>query len=496
MAASSKTVTELSALVGGTVVGDVDPTVNDVTHDSRTAGPGALYVAIRGERVDGHSFVAEAVAAGAVAVCVDHETSAGIPQIVVDDTRRVLGHLAAAVHDYPSSVLDVVGVTGTNGKTTVTHYVESIARRSGLVAGLVGTIETRSGERSIESTLTTPEASEFQRLLAGMRDDAVDLVAAEVSSHALEFGRVEGTRFAVAAFTNISQDHLDFHGDMESYRAAKKRLFTDYQVETAVVNIDDPTGAEIAENFDGNLITVGSGGDFSIYDIECHASSSEFTISSSHGASSMKAPVIGEFNVANLVLAAACCVAAGLDYRQVVEAMAHVEGVPGRLQVVSGDDPITVIVDYAHTPEGVATAVETGRRLGHGRVIALLGAGGDRDRRKRPAMGEALSHADLAIVTSDNPRSEDPEEIAAAVMSGIEPGAAHVVEVDRRSAIDLAIDAAEDGDVVLVLGRGHEPMQDLGSERVRFDDREVAAASLARRRNSAESGGRSGSMST
>ena len=345
------------------------------------------------------------------------------------------------------------------------------------------------------ATLTTPEASEFQRLLAGMRDKGVSLVAAEVSSHALEYGRVRGTRFAVAAFTNLSQDHLDFHGDMASYRAAKARLFDDYEVGMAVLNIDDQAGAEIAAGYRGDLFTVGVGGDFSIHDIEAGSSRTGFTLSAPWGHEHITAPVVGEFNVSNLVMAAACCLAAGVPHDAVIEGMTTVAGVPGRFEVVSGDDPITVIVDYAHTPEGVATMVKTGRKLTGGRVIGLIGAGGDRDRRKRPAMGEAISGADLAVITSDNPRSENPAAVAAAVMQGVVPGSQHVLEIDRRRAIDLALDAAVDGDVVLILGRGHEPMQDLGSEKVPFDDRKVAMAALARRRKSAESDLGSGSMS-
>lgn len=494
MAKTSKTLRMLADLVGGSVVGTEDTVVDDVVHDSRQAGPGTLYVAVRGGTVDGHDFVPAAVAAGAAAVCVDHAVRSEVPEIVVEDTRRAMGHLASAVHDYPSHALSVVGVTGTNGKTTVTHYVESIAGRAGLETGLVGTIHTRTGGGATLSTLTTPEGPEFQRLLAGMRDQHVDLVAVEVSSHALELGRVAGTRFAVAAYTNISQDHLDFHGDMAAYEAAKERLFTDYEVGTAVINIDDPWGSEIADRYKGNLITVGRRGDFSIHSITTFPTHSEFIVETGQGPFQLDAPVVGEFNVANLVLAAACCVAAGVDIDEVFSATTEVTGVPGRFQVVSGDDPITVIVDYAHTPEGVATVVETARRLSPGRVIALLGAGGDRDRAKRPAMGQALSRADLAIVTSDNPRTEDPAAIASAVLAGVDPSTEHILELDRRRAIDLAIDLAGDGDVVLLLGRGHEPLQDLGSEKVPFDDREVAAATLARRRT-AEYGPESGSMS-
>jgi UDP-N-acetylmuramoyl-L-alanyl-D-glutamate--2,6-diaminopimelate ligase len=494
MASRSKTVSRLAGLVGGAFVGETDTTVSDVTHDSRQVSQGALYVAIRGERADGHSFVSSATKAGAVAVCVDHEIDLAVPQIVVEDTRAVLGDLAAEVHDYPSLALDVIGVTGTNGKTTVTHYVESMARHTGKVTGLVGTIHTVSAGSAVPASLTTPEASELQRILAQMRDDGVDLVAAEVSSHALELERVRGTRFAVAAFTNLSQDHLDFHGDMEAYREAKQRLFTDYDVGTAVINIDDPVGAEIAAGYEGELITVGRGGDFSIHTVETHASYSDFTVETRWGSFNKRAPVIGAFNVSNLVLAAACCVAVGIDHEKVFDAISHVSGVPGRFEVVSGEDPITVVVDYAHTPEGVATAVETARQLSRRRVIGLIGAGGDRDRAKRPAMGAAISAADLAIITSDNPRSEDPEKIAAAVMSGVPSGSNHVLEIDRLRAIESAIDTAEDGDVVLVLGRGHEPEQDLGSEKIRFDDRVVAAAALHRRRKSAGNDPQSGSM--
>jgi UDP-N-acetylmuramoyl-L-alanyl-D-glutamate--2,6-diaminopimelate ligase len=495
MASGDKTVSALATLVGGAFVGETDPAVRDVTHDSRQVRDGSLYVAIRGERADGHSFVSSAATAGAAAVCVDHEMEAAVPQIVVENTRAALGDLAAAVHDHPSQALEVIGVTGTNGKTTVTHFVESMARHAGRVTGLIGTIHTRSAGITTPATLTTPEASDFQRLLAGMRDDGVSLVATEVSSHALEYGRVRGTRFAVAAFTNLTQDHLDFHGDMASYRAAKMRLFSEYEVGTAVVNVDDPVGADLADSYKGELLTVGRGAQVSIHHIESTAKGhTRFHLETPWGGANVPVPVVGQFNLSNLAIAAACLVAAGIDFGEVAGALPHVAVVPGRFEIISGDDPIMVIIDFAHTPEAVATALETGRELSRGRVIALIGAGGDRDRAKRPAMGAAISAADLAVITSDNPRSEDPHQIAEAVMSGVPADSNHLLEIDRRTAIDAAIDAADDGDVVLVLGRGHEPEQDLGFEKVPFDDREVAAESL-RRRRSAESGGGSGSMS-
>lgn len=473
---------------------DVDPEILDLTHDSRRLTPGSMYVALRGARADGHRYVGEAIGGGAVALCVDHEMDASVPQVIVEDTRAAIGPLAAEVHDHPSNAIDVIGVTGTNGKTTVTHFVESIAAHIGRVTGLIGTIHTRYDDVRVESSMTTPEASDLQRLLAEMRDAGVSVVAAEVSSHSLEYGRVRATRFAIAAFTNLSQDHLDFHGDMDSYRAAKERLFTEYEVGTAVINIDDPVGREIAAGYVGDLLTVGTVGDVSVSALIPMVGGSRFTLSTPWGRTELTAPVIGEFNVSNLVMAAACCLAVGMDFDEVVAGMTRVGGVPGRFEIVSGEDPIVVIVDYAHTPEGVATAVATARGLTDGRVIGLIGAGGDRDRAKRPAMGAAISTADTAIVTSDNPRTENPDDIVRKVASGLVGTGEHVVEVDRRRAIDLAIDSAENGDVVLILGRGHEPYQQVGDEKVPFDDREVAMASLMRRRRSTDSGPESGSI--
>lgn len=496
MPTRTETVSTLAGLVGGRVEdGSADPEVTDVTHDSRDVAAGAMYVALRGSHADGHDFVPSAVESGAVAVCVDHRVDSGVPEIVVPDTREVLGPLAAAVHDQPSKVVDVIGVTGTNGKTTVTHYVESIAGSAGVPAGLIGTIHTRAGGESTASALTTPEASDFQRILAGMRDRGIGLVAAEVSSHALEFGRVRGTRFAVAAFTNLSQDHLDFHGDMSAYRKAKERLFTDYEVDTAVFNIEDETGAGMARSHRGRTLKVGQGGDVVVSHVDQGTGGTRFRLSTPWGVGELEAPVLGRFNVSNLATAAACALAVGIEFDDVVSAMDRVGGVPGRFEVVSGDDAIVVIVDYAHTPEGVERAVATGRQLTSGRVIGLIGAGGDRDRQKRPAMGTAISSADFAVLTSDNPRSEDPAAILESVASGLVPGTAHAVEIDRRIAIDTALAEASDGDLVLVLGRGHEPEQDLGSETVPFDDREVARDALARLRSATESGRRSGNMS-
>ena len=479
MASRGKLLSSLATVVDAEVIGAGDPEIIDVHHDSRRVTPDSLYVALVGSRADGHDFVDAAVASGATAVCVSRRTGAAVPELVVDDTRWALGDLADEVHEHPSHSLDVVGVTGTNGKTTVTHYVESLAGQAGRMTGLVGTIHTRIAGESIPATLTTPEASEFQRILATMRDRGVSVVAAEVSSHALELGRVRATRFAVAAFTNLSQDHLDFHGDMDSYRQAKERLFTEYEVGTAVINLDDPVGAALAASYRGKLLTVGEKGEISVRRLVQGETGSRFELATPWGSAEVETPVIGDFNVANLAVAVGCCLGIGLDFGVVVAGMGSIPGVPGRFEIVSDGGGFIVVVDYAHTPEGVRRAVANGRSLASNRVIALIGAGGDRDRVKRSAMGEAASAADLVIVTSDNPRSEDPGEITDAVAAGVDPATEKAVEIDRRRAIELAVGSAGPGDVVLILGRGHEPAQEIGGVKVPFDDREVARAVLA-----------------
>lgn len=493
-----RTVDHLAAAAGGRLVTPTPDThrvvITDVTHDSRKADPSTVFVAIRGQQYDGHNFVPEAIAAGSPAVCVDHEMGSLVIEIVVDDTRAALGPMAADVYDNPSQSLPVVGVTGTNGKTTVTHQIEALAGSAGRQAGLIGTIETRIGGHSLESARTTPEASDFQRLLARMRDEGMDLVAAEVSSHALELGRVAATRFAVAAFTSFSQDHLDFHHDMEAYRASKESLFTQFEVGTAVVNIDDPVGGRIAESFAGRLIGVGRGGEVRTAVESRDLGSTVFTISTPWGEATVESPVIGDFNVTNAALAATCCLVLGMGFDDVIAGLGRLPIVPGRFELISGSSDVRVIVDYAHTPDGIEKAVSTARSLSGGQVIAVFGAGGDRDREKRPEMGRAASLADSVVVTSDNPRSESPARIIDQVLEGIDEDVPTVTEPDRRRGIRKAIETAEDGDIVLVLGRGHEPFQEVDGERRPFDDREVARQELAAVRKSAESVPDSGSM--
>ncbi len=493
MPARGKKLVDLASVVGGVTHGDPEVTVTDVTHDSRHAVAGTMYVAVRGSHFDGHDFVSNAVAAGSSAVCVDHFMASGVSELEVADTRKVMGPLASSVHDDPSSSVAVVGVTGTNGKTTVTHLIESIAATAGRTPGLIGTVHTRVGDHALSSERTTPEATDFQRLLAEMRDLGADVIAAEISSHALELGRVSATRFAVAAFTNLSQDHLDFHGDMDAYRAAKERLFKDYEVGAAVINVGDAVGSELASTVRMPVLRVGPGGELSADGVRSSFEGTSFEMILHGQARHVTAPLIGTFNVENALVAAGCCLQLGISVDEVVAGLGALGTVPGRFELVSGSFPVRVVVDYAHTPEGIHQAISVARDLALGRVIAVFGAGGDRDREKRPLMGRAAIEADLSVLTSDNPRSEEPEAIIQEVMSGIE-GSGVIVEPDRRRAIEHAIRAASPGDVVLILGKGHETGQEIGERILPFDDKQVAADVIVRMERSSDSGGGSRSM--
>ncbi len=474
----------LAAAVGGTLAGSGSIVVTDVTHDSRQAGPGCVFVAIVGYSADGHEFCSEAVANGAAAVVVSRPVDVDVPRILVPDTRRVLAPLAAAVHGHPSERLRVVGVTGTNGKTSVTYFVEALAAHAGLATGLVGTVQTRIG-RDVVPTLpvgsarTTPEATDLQRLFRVMVDRGVDVAAVEVSSHALALGRVDETRFEVAAFTNLSQDHLDFHGDMEEYFAAKAALFSPDRARRAVIWTDDPYGRRIADRCELPLLTVGTGGALSADIVASGVEGTDVVVAFPDGSRRpVRLPLPGRFTVDNALVATACGLALGIDPGTLVEGLASLPPVPGRFEIVSGDDPVAVVVDYAHTPAGIAAAVAAMRDLVGGRVIVVFGAGGDRDTTKRPAMGEAAAAADLVVVTSDNPRSEDAEAIIDAIVSGIPPESSILRIPDRQEAIGAAIRSAAPGDAVLVLGKGHERGQEIGGRIVPFDDRLVARAEL------------------
>lgn len=473
----------LAEIAGGRLVGPEGSSsvaIADVIHDSRSAVAGSMFVAMSGAHHDGHRFVDQAVAGGCPAVCVQRQLATPVPQLVVDDTRSALPALAAEVHDHPSRRLSLVGVTGTNGKTTVTHLVESICRAAGWPAGLIGTIETRVGGRALPNPHTTPEASDFQRLLGAMAAAGARVVATEVSSHALALGRVDHTWFSVAAFTNLSQDHLDFHGTMSAYEAAKASLFQAERAARAVVFVDDAAGERIAAQTAVPVIRVGRSrsNDVSAGQVVAGLRSAEVALRLPDGTHQITLNLGGDHNVDNALVAAGCGVALGIPGTVIAEGLHHLAGIPGRLEVVSGDDPITVIVDYAHTPQGIATVARSVRVGTSGRLLIVVGAGGDRDRTKRRSMGQAASLADLVLVTSDNPRSEDPDAIIADVVAGITPGTRYVKQADRRMAIRTGLAEARGGDVLLILGKGHEQGQELGGVVTPFDDRQVASEEL------------------
>ncbi|MFP5309319.1 MAG: UDP-N-acetylmuramoyl-L-alanyl-D-glutamate--2,6-diaminopimelate ligase [Actinomycetes bacterium] len=492
--------TPLSALAAA--LGDAerrgpDVAVDDVTHDSRRAGPGVLFCAIPGEVTDGHDHAPAAVAAGTPALLVERWLDLDVAQVRVPSVRAAAGPAAARVHGHPAERLAVVGVTGTNGKTTTAYLVEAAAAAGGLGTGVIGTIETRVHGVPEPGVRTTPESTDLQRLLATMHARGVDVVAMEVSSHGLALHRVDGTRFAVGVFTNLTQDHLDFHGTMEAYLAAKQRLFAGDLAERAVVWVsEDGIGARVAAEAAVPVTTVGEvdGVDHRLVDVETGLDGVRGVLRGPDGDLPLSTRLLGRHNLANAACAVLAAVAAGVAPDAAVAGVAACPGVPGRLEQVTRPDGPTgagprVFVDYAHTPDALERVVGELRAAlpPAGRLHVVVGCGGDRDRGKRPLMGAVAARADLAVLTSDNPRSEDPDAILAAVRAGAEEAVAAgapaevVVQADRRAAIRTAVARAAEADVVLVAGKGHETGQEAAGVVRPFDDRVEAAAALAER---------------
>ncbi|WP_432211706.1 UDP-N-acetylmuramoyl-L-alanyl-D-glutamate--2,6-diaminopimelate ligase [Gordonia aichiensis] len=476
-----------------------DVEVSGATLRAQDAGAGYLFAALPGDRTHGARYAAQAQAAGAAAVLTD---SAGLelvrgaglelPVLVHEQPRTVLGEVSSRIYGDPSAKLTLIGITGTSGKTTTSYLAEAALRAAGRVVGLVGTVEIRIDGTVVPSTLTTPEAPDLQRLFAVMVERGVDTVVMEVSSHALALGRVDGTRFAVGGFTNLSQDHLDYHKTMDEYFAAKARLFADgspVQAQQAVICIDDEWGGRMTEVVAAaaeSAITVSTTGpaDWSVLRVlRSDPGSQTVLIGTPQGAElEMTVPLPGAYNVANALLAVAACAAAGVDAAEAIAGLARV-AVPGRLQKVEGGQDFLAVVDYAHKPAAVEAVLATLRRQTSGAIAVVLGAGGDRDTEKRPLMGAAAARgADLVIVTDDNPRSERPADIRAAVLAGarqVREGG-EIREIgDRREAIAAALEWAGPGDVVLVAGKGHETGQEIDGVKHPFDDREVLAELLA-----------------
>jgi UDP-N-acetylmuramoyl-L-alanyl-D-glutamate--2,6-diaminopimelate ligase len=460
------------------VRGDASVGVSDVVVRSSDARAGVLFACIHGAHADGHDFAADAVARGASALLVERFLDLGVPQVRVSSVRAAIGPIAAEAFGRPAEAMTVVGVTGTNGKTTTTYLLESVFVAAGRTAGVIGTTGVRVDGRATPFPRTTPEAPDLQRLLAGMRDAGVDAVAMEVSSHGLDQHRVDGVRFACGVFTNLSQDHLDYHASMRDYLAAKARLFGPELSDAGVVNADSPEGRSIAERAAIRTITyaVDHAADVRATNVVTDADGIRFRV----GATAIASRLRGRFNVENCLAAFAAARVVAIDDDVAAEGIAALRGVPGRLETVEEGQDFLVVVDYAHTPDGIANVLRAARSLARGRLIIVFGCGGDRDRAKRPHMGRAAtSMADLTILTSDNPRSEDPRAIIAEIEPGArEGGGTYEVEPDRRAAIGRAMSVARPGDVVVVAGKGHEAGQEFADRTVPFDDRVVAAEIL------------------
>ncbi|OGL18938.1 MAG: UDP-N-acetylmuramoyl-L-alanyl-D-glutamate--2,6-diaminopimelate ligase [Candidatus Rokubacteria bacterium RIFCSPLOWO2_12_FULL_71_22] len=489
-------VTELlAALPVKRVVGDPPPAVTSLTADSRRVRPGSCFVAIAGLRQDARRFVPEAVARGATLVVTEGEPrgDVAVAQVLVPSARASLARLADAWYGHPSRDLTLVGITGTNGKTTTSYLVEALLRARGLATGVIGTVHYVVGTERRPAGQTTPEALELQGMLAEMRAAGVRGVAMEVSSHALALSRVDGLAFDVAVFTNLTQDHLDFHGTLESYGLAKRRLFeltaaSPKAGRTAVINADDPAGATMVAGLDLRVLTFGLGPAAQVRAVE-HASSLDgirMVVDTPRGRLAVASPLIGEHNVMNLLAAVATGLALGLPPEPIAAVLGPVAAVPGRFERVQAGQSFLVIVDYAHTPDALERVLATARKLTRARLGVVFGCGGDRDRGKRPVMGEIAARlADRVWVTSDNPRSESPEAIIAEILAGVgrAPASAGRCEhdVDRARAIRAALYWAESGDTVVIAGKGHETYQLVGSEVLPFDDREVARRVLSER---------------
>jgi UDP-N-acetylmuramoyl-L-alanyl-D-glutamate--2,6-diaminopimelate ligase len=467
---------ELSAALSPTeVVGDDSVEIADLAYAAGGVRPGALFFCVPGATADGHDFAAAAVERGAAALAVERKLPVAIPQVVVEDTRAAMPTAAAAFFGYPTRELEVAGVTGTTGKTTTAYLLYSVLEAGGRQPGLMGTVESRIGGERRPAVRTTPEAIDLQRAFRAMLDAGDRSVALEATSHGSELGRLAGVRFAALAFTNLSEEHLDFHETMERYYAAKRRLFVGPEPPPAAVNVGDAYGRELADELRAlgraPVLTFGFPDDAEIRPEGLE--NGRFRA----GGIDLETRLRGRFNVENVLAAVAVALLLDVEDDAIAEGIARVDGVPGRFEAVDEGQPFTVVVDYSHKPGALENVLRAARDLTPARVLCVFGCGGDRDRSKRPLMGRiAADLADVAIVTSDNPRSEDPDAIIAEVVAGA-PGRLDV-EPDRRVAIRRALEAAEAGDVVVIAGKGHEQGQEIDGQVLPFDDREVAREAL------------------
>ena len=468
-----------------------NPEITSIENDNRIVTKGSLFICIKGYTVDGHDFAESAVDQGAVAILAERELNLKVPVIVVKDTQRSMAMLADAFYDQPSHKLHMIGITGTNGKTTTSHLIDKIFTDAGQTTGLIGTMYTKIGDQKYEVKNTTPESLTLQKTLRKMVDEKVETTVMEVSSHALVHGRVHGTDYDVAVFTNLTQDHLDYHKTMEEYKKAKGLLFSQLgnsfnhrKPKYAVLNADDPTSEEYKRSTAATPFTYGidQDADLQAKNVEMSASGTSFDLVSPFGVHKVNIQLIGKFSVYNVLAGIGTALVSGIPLPTIISSVEDVKGVPGRFEPVDAGQSFSVIVDYAHTPDSLENVLNTVRQFAKKRIFVVVGCGGDRDRTKRPLMAKiACENATDPIFTSDNPRSENPEQILSDMEEGVK-GENYTKITDREEAIRYAVQQAEDGDVILIAGKGHETYQQIGNEIFDFDDREIAFKAIKQRK--------------
>ncbi|MBM7659460.1 UDP-N-acetylmuramoyl-L-alanyl-D-glutamate--2,6-diaminopimelate ligase [Bacillus mesophilus] len=461
-----------------------NPVITSIEMDSREVKPGSLFICIKGYTVDGHDYVQQAIDKGAVAVIAEKPLQVNVPVVLVSDTKRTMAILADFFYEHPTQGLQLIGVTGTNGKTSTTHMIEQIIQAADKKTGLIGTIHTKIGDQVFEAKNTTPESLTLQKTFSQMKQAKVDTAIMEVSSHALDLGRVHGCDFDIAVFTNLTQDHLDYHETMTEYRRVKGLLFAQLgntfhsdKKKYAILNSDDLASDEYKRSTAAHVITYGIREQSNVMakDIKMNNSGTYFTLLLGNEVYPVQVKLVGLFNVYNVLAAIAACTAAEIAIETILSTLEKLEGVQGRFELVQAGQEFAVVVDYAHTPDSLENAIKTVKEFAQGTVYTIVGCGGDRDKTKRPLMANiATTYSDVAIFTSDNPRSEDPIQILKDMEAGVKEGSYQTI-VSREEAIGVAINAANKGDVILIAGKGHETYQQIGKEVFDFDDREVAS---------------------
>ncbi|MFB4162568.1 UDP-N-acetylmuramoyl-L-alanyl-D-glutamate--2,6-diaminopimelate ligase [Alteribacillus sp. JSM 102045] len=466
---------------------DENPSITSIHMDSREVKHGGLFFCIRGYTVDGHQFAEQAEKNGASAIVAEEKVDVSVPVVIVKDTKRAMAIMANAFFDHPTSKFRLIGITGTNGKTTTSHLIETILQENNNITGLIGTMYTKIGTKEAETKNTTPESLPLQELFSQMASEKVQSCVMEVSSHALDLGRVRGCDFNTAVFTNLTKDHLDYHKTMEAYKQAKGLLFAqlgntyDGQRKTAVLNADDPASEDFEKMCAVPVLTYGieKDSDIQAQDVNISPAGTSFTLVTPWGSRKIELSLVGRFSVYNALAAAAACLAEGVALNTITKALAKVSGVAGRFEPVDAGQPYAVIVDYAHTPDSLENVLQTIRDMANGKIYVVVGCGGDRDATKRPEMARiAVKYSQHAIFTSDNPRNEEPQQILDQMVSGVDQADDYTVISDRREAIRYAVQRANEQDVILIAGKGHETYQVIHDQVLEFDDRKEAAKAI------------------